>query len=198
MKTKTYLNILSAFLLSFSLGCVVFRAGQLPSGSFGPPESKASKSISVIVSGKAIVNGKDVDVPPSFLAVWQEQTAKAYKDSGLFSDVKEGVAETDLRAEVQITDQAKASSVLAFFTALTLFIIPSYGTDELFVKTTIKDRNATKVGTFEKSETLRVWTQFFLIIAMPFNSPRSVVRGTIYDLNRVIINEAHAKGALKS
>ena len=196
MKPKKYaISIMVFVLLSFFCGCASFRAGNLPPVSQWPPQpTMKGKSVSIVVSGEAILNGKEQEVSANFIEIWREPTVKAYHESGLFSEVKTGLTETDLRAEVKIVDRGKVNLGSAFLTGLTLYLIPSNGTDELVVKTTIKDGEGKTLGTFEKSETITLYQQLFLIFAMPFNFPGSVVKKTLYDLNRATIIEAHSKG----
>ena len=178
-------------------GCASFRAGQLSPVSQWPPSPAPSKrSISVVLSGKAIVNGANQEVNSQFLSVWREQTVKAYQDSGLFSEVGGGLGSSDLRAEVQILDRGEPNQALAFLSGLTMTIIPVKATDELIVKTAFKDRDGNTLGTFEKSESVATWIQLFMVFAMPGNFPGSVVKQTLYDLNRATISEARAKNVL--
>ena len=198
-KPKNHIGsiFVSILLLSLVSGCAAYRAGNLPQISSWPPESvNDKKSISIVVSGEAILGGKHQAAPSTYIKISQEPTAKAYRNAGLFSDVKVGFAETDLRAEVKIVHQGETNLGLGFLSGLTLFLIPSKTTDEFVVKTTIKDSEGDTIGTFEKSETITMWQQLFLIFATPFNFPGSVVKETLYDLNRAIINEAHSQGVI--
>ncbi len=193
---KNLIVFLASFLLlSFFCGCASFRSGQPRQISKWPPEpTTRKKSISITVSGEASLNEKVQDVNATLIKTWSEQTVKAYRESGLFSDVKTGLTKSSLRAEVEIIDQGKANLGLAFLTGLTLYLVPSNATDEFVVKTTIKDQNGKTLGVFERTEAVTMWQQAFLIFAMPFNFPGTIVKDTIYDLNREIINQANAEG----
>ncbi|MCA9470021.1 MAG: hypothetical protein KC643_31870 [Nitrospira sp.] len=181
-------------VITFGLaGCASFREGTLPPPSSWPPAlAQGKKSISVIVTGEAMMEGRRGDVPLQMVQQWQVPTIKAYRDSGLFSEVKAGPAQTDLRAEVHIRDMGEGSKGMAIVSGLTLTLFPATGHDRLVVQTTIKDANGENLGTFEKTETVNFWIQFFLIFIMPFNWPPTVVSDTLYDLSRAIIVEAHA------
>lgn len=198
MKAIKYMIAISCSLLvSFFCSCASFRAGNLPPISQWPPaQVEKEKSISLIISGESIVNGKDTEVNSRMLSIWRDQTFAAYRESGLFSFVEVGLAENDLRAEVKILDQGSYNAGLAFLTGFTLYLIPSKASDEFIVKTTIKDEEGNTLGSFEKSENINFWQQLFLIFALPANSPISVPEETLYDLNRATIIEAHSQGII--
>jgi hypothetical protein len=191
-----FIFIITICLMSFFSGCASFRAGNLPPSEWSPESVAQNQSIDVIVSGESIVNGKEQDPNAKCLETWNEQVLKAYNDSGLFSEVKTGIAETDLRSEVKILDRGEVNLGLAFITGLTLYLIPSKASDEITIQTKIKDREGKILGTFEKSETINTWQQLFLIFGTPFNFPGTVTKETLYDLNRAIINEAHMQGVI--
>ncbi|MDY6952467.1 MAG: hypothetical protein SWE60_13215 [Thermodesulfobacteriota bacterium] len=148
------------------------------------------------VYGAAILNGNIYQAHPKTMKTWRGQTIKAYEDSGMFSVVREGADEADLEAEVMIVDKADPNSFFAFITGLTLYVIPSKATDKFTVQTTIRDREGKTVGTFERSETVSLWQQVLLILAMPFNWPSSVAKEALYDLNRATIMDAYSQGIL--
>ena len=80
------------------------------------PLSKApgKQSISLLISGEAFVNGEKADVHQPAMNAWEQATEKAYKDSGLFSDVKIGATETDLRAEIHVIDRGEVNQAWRF------------------------------------------------------------------------------------
>lgn len=147
-----------------------------------------------MLSGEATVNGAKQEVNAAFLNVWRAQTLRAYQDSELFTLASTDPSDTDLRAEVKVLDRGEGSLAMAFLTGLTLYLIPSSATDELTVTTAVKDRSGATLGTFERSEAVTMWQQLFLVFAMPFNFPGSVVKETLYDLNRATIADARDRG----
>jgi len=158
----------------------------------------SKQSISLLVTGEGSVNGARQDASQRAIEAWQEAAAKAYKDSGLFSDVKTGAAETDLRAEIHFIDRGEGNAALAFLSGFTMTLIPANGQDEFTMKTTLKNKAGQDLGTFEKKETLSFWIQFFLIFIMPFNWPNTVATEILYDLNRATINQAFGAGLLQT
>lgn len=189
--------IISVALSSLS-GCAAFRSGkpQLPS-SWPISKEPAKQSISLLVTGEGIVNSKRQDAPQAMIQAWQTAAEKAYKDSGLFSDVKVGASETDLRAEIHVTDRGEASMGQAFVSGLTLTLFPANGHDEMIIETTLKSKEGQELATFTKKETLSFWIQFFLIFIMPFNWPNTVAAEMLYDLHRATISEAFNAGHLR-
>jgi len=194
-KFKKYIILfIPFFLLGFLCGCASFRSGQLAPISHWPPQATMpKKSISIIVTTEGSLNGKEQEVNAEFTKIWRKQIIKAYRESGLFSEVKTGFAETDFQAEVRIIDNEKGSSALSMLSGLTFTLIPWSCSDTFTLKTTIRDREGKTLGVFEDLETITLRYQLFLIFLTPFNFPYSVNTQTMYDLTRATIIDAHAK-----
>ena len=193
--TSVCLGGLALLLVSINAGCITTREGQLPPITQWPPEGKSAKPfISLAVSGKAFMNEKEQDVPATALVhQWRALTVRAYQESGLFSDVKPEAGDTELRAEIVITDHGEGSKAMSLVTGFTMFLIPSSATDAITVSTTLKDRSGATIVAFRKQETSTLWMQLFLGVAMPFRTKEEPL---VYDLNRATILEARAKGYL--
>ena len=199
MKFRNYISIISLFLFLFCYGCAAFRAGNLsPVAQWPPPSITKKKSISIVIGAEAAVYSEiisdDLDVFPSTLYPLRKQTIKAYKNSGLFSEVKTGFYDTELRAEVKITSNFELNIFLTAFSLATLTIIPNNYTYEYIIKTTITDREGNIIDIIEKSESINEWQQLLLIFLSPFFHPYIVVENTLYDLNFAVINSAYEKG----
>ena len=193
-----YILVVSVLLSSLS-GCAAFRSGEAQPPTPWPISKEPGKqTISLLITGESSVNGTRQDVPQRMIEAWQAVTEKAYKDSGFFSDVKVGAAETDLRAEIHFTDRGEANTGLAFLSGFTLTLIPANAHGEMVVKTTLKTKEGQELGTFEKKEALSFWIQFFLIFIMPFNWPNTVITEMLYDLNRATISQAYGAGLLRT
>lgn len=195
-KKRSLLYLVLAFLFVIS-GCAAFREGNVPRARM-PAERATDKqpSIAIQMSGAVILDSKIYQAHPKAMKTWTSQTIKAYEESGRFSEVTQGGSGTDLHAEVVIVDRGNPNRFFAFITGLTLYIIPSKASDEFTVKTTISDEKGNIFGAFEKSETVTLWQQLLLVLAMPFNWPESVAREALYDLNHATIKEAYGLGML--
>ncbi|NOT24342.1 MAG: hypothetical protein HOP22_16690 [Nitrospiraceae bacterium] len=188
--------VLMVIAVGANSGCIMYREGDLPPITQWPPVVKQTKpTISLIVTGQAILNGSVKEGSGDYyLEEWRRDTVRAYQDSGLFSEVRQTAVESDLRAEIRILDKTESSPVMGFITGFTLFLVPSSVTETMTVTTALKDRKGTTLGSFEKSERLTTWVELFLAFAMPF---RSMDHLSIYDLNRATIVDARAsKGVL--
>jgi hypothetical protein len=91
------------------------------------------------VSGEALINGEMRDVPQQAIAAWEHVAEKAYRESGVFSDVKIGAADTDLRAEIHMLDRGEASMAMALLSGLTLTLIPTKAEDEIGDEDDVKE-----------------------------------------------------------
>ncbi len=189
------INLLILSLLVFVSGCAAFREEVNPPITKWPPEiSQKNKSITVQVSGNAIMNDEQKDVNVRFLEKWRAEVIRAYESSGLFSAVKSGSEQSDIYADVKITDKGQGSMGLAVLTGLTLYLVPSKAQDCFIVRTTYKNNEGTTLGVVEKSECINFWQQLFLFPVMFTNFPGSVAKDVLFDLNRHTILEANTKG----
>lgn len=187
---------LSVALLS---GCAAFRSGETkPSEPWPKSKGPGKQSISLLISGESYIGDMRQDIPQQMIEAWQTAAANAYKESGLFSEVTIGAADTDLRAEIHFLDQGEANTGMAFLSGLTLTLIPAAGKTEFTVKTTLRDKEGQELGAFEKKETLSFWIQLFLVFVMPFNSPGSVGYDVLYDLNRATLADANGAGLFQA
>ena len=194
---RTYISFLVTSVLIGSLlsSCASFREGHLQLPKSWPPEvTQRKNSISLFVTGEAFLNDLRMNVPLGVMQNWQKQIAKAYVASGLFSEVKLGAEGTDLRSEVHVRDFVQYRKALAIISGLTLTLFPATGHDKFVVRARILDKDGQTLQTIEKTETINLWIQFFLIFIMPFNWPPTKPADTLYDLSRTIIMEAHEGG----
>jgi hypothetical protein len=174
------------------MGCASFRAGA-PSAE-GPPVSSVDwkPSVSVVVGGEGRIGGKERDLPPKALELFRELTKRAYEESERFSEVRIGLDESDVRAEVEIINRGIANQGLAFLSGFTLLLLPAKATDSFTVETRFTGRDGNELGRFERSEAVTTWFQLFLIFATPFAWPSTVVSDVIVDLNRAVLGDAAA------
>ena len=186
--------VLVVCLVGLPLSCIGFRGNQLGAINGWPPIIEEKKSISYVVSGKVEINGKPTDVQPATMKAWKKHLDEVYRDSGLFSSVKEGFSETDIRAEVEITDVGQGNFALAFLSGLTLCVIPAYASDTITIQTTFKDNKGNILGKVAKQEEVYAWFQILLLPVTPFKSPGSVGEKALCDINRAVLLEAQKKG----
>ena len=136
-----------------------------------------------------------MDVTGQLYDQWQSGTLAAYRDSGLFSEVRPGFGETDLQVEVQIVNRVDANLRLAFLSGLTLLVIPARGRDRFEVRTIVRDNEGKMLAHTEKSENVDYWFQILLLFAMPWTYPDTVVRDVFYDLSRASIVDLRTQEA---
>lgn len=179
-----------------STACAAFRGGEL--GEVGPltPSVGNKRSVSVVLTGSLNFNGNTQDANAQLVKAWTDAAVKAYDTSGLFSKVTTGIGDSDVRAEIFMLDEAKASIPLAFITGLTLYTIPSSATDTLATKTVFKDRTGRVLGTYEKRESVTQWQHLFMIPLLPFKAPVAVVPGVLRDIHTATLAAAQKDGVL--
>jgi hypothetical protein len=214
MKTSLGICLATAALAVGLSGCAAHTMKPFDSHSAWPPGQGAAVSvIGVRVYGETFLNDREEGLSLADLRLWQEQTAKAYGESGLFAGVESssieadpetgvpvgsdaGIGDVDLHADVQIIERQQVNWTMAVITGVTAYIIPSKVTSDVTVKTTIRDNKGKVLGEFTTSNSVVTWQQIVLIVAMPFQYPSTVERQAIFDLNRLALIEMNDKGVL--
>ncbi len=180
--------------------CIAYRSGALARGGGLTPVTAAEEdqngpSIAVLVRVKRKVNGEDRELPANLREAWIRATVDAYRDSGLFTNVRRGTgANADLQASIQIEDDVVGSPAFAYLSAMTWLLLPSRSRDNLSVRTTFTSPEGEILGQFRSKETVTTWFQAFLLPATPFALRDRVVRGVVEDLSRATAETARKKG----
>jgi len=178
----------------FLTSCSSFKQGNLqPPHSWPLEVTQGEKTISLFVTSKKFVNGRREEMPLGLIRSWQKRITKVYVDSGLFSEVKIGPADTDLESEVTVSDFIQGMK--PELAPVTLFLFPVRWEDRFVVITKIKDHDGQTLGSVETTETVSHWMHLFLMFIAPFNWPPTVFTNTFDDLIRVSIVELHDGGA---
>jgi hypothetical protein len=173
--------------------CSSFRQGNLqPPHSWPPEATQGKKTISLLVTSERFVKGQRKEIPLKQIQSLQKRVAGVYADSGLFSEVKIGPADTDLQSEVTVSDFVQGMKPA--LAPATLFLFPVRWEDRFVVKTKIKDHDGQTLGSVETTETVSHWWHLFLLFIAPFNWPPTVFTDTFADLIRVSIVELHEGG----
>ncbi|MGH3427908.1 MAG: hypothetical protein ACRDQZ_10145 [Mycobacteriales bacterium] len=175
-------------------GCIATRSGPAPTGVW-PVTDSAPVSISLAIQGGVTSNGAPAEIPRVF-AGWREETLKAYRESGCFSTVTEGLAPSDLHATIEIRDDETANQAAHIVSSLTLFLIPAVVDSKMTVNTELRDQGDRVVGQFSESEVRHLWIQLFLLPALPFAlaHPTMRMKNIVYDLNRRTLTSAAGRG----
>jgi len=112
---------------------------------------------------------------------------KEFKDSGRFSAVTTAKERSDVYVSVRMTNHERGSTVSAFVTGFTLFIVPGRFKNEFTMEAQFKDADGKVLGKVEKSESVTTWMQLLLIFAAPFNESADNV---LVKLTRSTLEEA--------
>jgi hypothetical protein len=196
--TRTSTGIFMAPALSIVAGgCASFRAAPRDSERLPISGVAWKPSVSVVIGGEGVLDGKKRDLPVKALEHFRDLTKRAYEESGRFSEVRIGLDESDIRAEVQVINRGVANRGLAFLSGLTLLVLPAKAVDSFTVETRFASRDGNDLGHFERSEDVTTWFELILIFATPFAWPNSVIGDVLVDLNHGILDEAAARGVFE-
>jgi len=197
--TRLYTLVVTALISS---GCATFRGGLVGAVQPWPPEAaQTRKSIAITVRMDRTVdlgpNNGPLPVGDDEVGQFRGKVWAEYQDSGLFSEVKTGLEDADLRADVHIAVHQWGSLALAMLSGFTFVMIPmKTNVDDFEMTTTFKDRSGQVLGTIKKKETLNTWYQLFLLGAAPFKNIISQMNAAIADLARSTIVDARAQKAI--
>lgn len=193
MRFRSLTTILVIVILS---GCAAFRDGTNPVITKWPPaiSSTKNKSIALQVSINVIQNGEQLSMDAGFLESWHPEVKRAYESSDLFSAVKSGSDQSDIYADVKITNKRELSAGLGILSSATFFLVPNNTRGSFIVKTTFKDHKGTSLASVEKTEGIDFWEQLFLLPLVFSNFPLTIEKEVVFDLNRNTIIEANNKG----
>ncbi len=144
------------------VGCMMIRGETLDLPKQWPPEKPSvMKSIVLSTKGQYLSgSASPQQTTPQSIQLIEGQAQKAYSESALFKQVSLTSPESDLRAEITLTE--KGSDALAgisgFLCGFTMFIVPGYANATLDMETVFKDVGGRELGKIHKSESVSFWT----------------------------------------
>lgn len=188
----------TGFLLAstaFLSACIGVRSGMV--GHYTPPlvPVAGDASIALSVTATIVFDDREEDAPTSAWSAWTDFMLHAYGESRLFSDVRRYPEEADYLAEIHIENTGKGRPLLVgLLCALSLNLIPSTHYEQFEVSTIFKDKGGSALGSYSKTERVRVWYQTLLIFGIPFAGVGTIQREAFFDLAYATLEEARAAG----
>jgi hypothetical protein len=176
--------------------CVAYRSG---AGARSVPQAAgtARKTIGVLIRASGSYRGQNRPLPDYIVARWRAAVLDAYRDCGLFAEVREGIArDADLQATVRIENTVLASRGIVFLSGVSFFAIPSRSRDQFELKTTLSDGSGAVLASLTSADTVTTWYQLLLLPGTVFLSRDAVVSDTLYDLTLDTAAQAQRKGVI--
>jgi len=188
---RAVFNLLTLLFLNFFLsGCsIAYRSVISQPITEIPIEKQKERSITIIF-------GSQSDFTVDELIKYRDPLVRAYRDSNLFTEVKTGFTEADLRAEINIEQQDTVRWGIPILSNILLNIIPYSMKYTLSITTTVTDTNGNILQIFQNSEDIHEVNNLLFIFALGFPSTTSVFDEALYDLGRMTIHQAHEQGIL--
>jgi hypothetical protein len=191
---KLFLNLFLVAGVVVEEGCVSwYNAGHLASSpwNFKVP---APKSISVIAKTEVIIEGCDnpIDSTTGIFngPLVQAQAIEAYRNAGLFSEVKTGLADTDYLVEIVLKDKRTFKGQLG--------IAFGYFSDDLGMESKVSDRKGNILCTSVQSVGMKTMFGILVLPGMVFRSSPAMVKKLLFNLARASIIEMQEKGVFHS
>ncbi|MEH6345572.1 MAG: hypothetical protein V7785_10840 [Bermanella sp.] len=120
------------------------------------------------------------------LGLIKSNLANVLNKNGLFSEYSfqnERADKMDYTLKIKVLNHGNngAASVAGFITGYSLFIIPTYATDNYTVTTDLL-KNGKQVSGFNESDSIRTWIGLWFIPVMSSNHPKDVSQEVIQNL----------------
>jgi hypothetical protein len=184
---QKHINVVMISLLLFlgltTSGCAVFNGGKVPDTVLAPLEKsdiqKPSISYDITASGGLFSNDKSPEHVQSIIAGELLQTLE---QSNYFSRISKNDAEADINLSVTIQNTGNPAALIpAFITGLSLYTIPSWGTDNFDVNAIAKSKNGlSKEYALSDSTTLVQWLPMMFVFPVKNFSVIPEVRKNMY------------------
>lgn len=194
------MKILTVTLIVLFLGaCASFKNSEsnivsLPDQSAYKNKPSAYIKVSYELAGKTIVDGEHV-------SKIQGDLSTLFHKSGLLSDytfVATEQGNMDYRLDIKIRNfgDKAAASVAGFITGYSLFLIPTYATDNYSVQT-ILYKNGQQLSQFQEADSMKTWLGIWLLPFMGGSHPNDVSHNIIQNLIIKGLNDLIIGGSLE-
>jgi len=190
----------SAALLVLALeGCAAFRTGGRAAGPWPVAGSVAAKSsISVLVGYHCVQDHAPSELGQidttsigaatgEWILLWRIEALRAFQESGMYGTVTSGAGDTDLRAEVEVTQEGRIYALTSFLCGFTFLTLPEISTMHYRVRTRILDRAGAVVSDTTAMTSLVGFMTWLMLPAMPFAHPDAVQRGMVCEAVRMTL-----------
>ncbi len=154
--------LLLIFILSLC-GCVMARSYDLKPVTQLPKE-KLNISLNIRTKKTMEINGARYNFK-NISKMANEATIKAFQQSGLFEAVESDISKPDYELELRI--KTDTFDMMSAFTIFTLGLLPAYTSTELTIDAKLINKHTNESKTIFLKENYYVWTQLFLVFAMP-------------------------------
>lgn len=166
-------------------GCASFPGKELHSYSYAdivPP----AKKVAIDYDATFLTLGKE---NAGAVKIFQEEIEKVFNQSNQFSKFNAGAGFAKYHFSLSLRNDANVglASLSGFISGLSLFIIPTYATDEYTLTVDVKKGNEV-VKHYEYKDSMRTWTEALLIFLTPTHFPTSVVKDVI---DNMLLNFLH-------
>lgn len=148
-------------------GCASFQGNRLSAvASF--PQVQTKKTADLHFAFSASTNGSPVTIGvEATRCKLASRCVARLKESGLFGNVSENLANPDLRVDVRVEDVGEGSVALAFLTGLTLYVIPSRARETYRLSATVTDMKSSRKADIKLEDHFTQWQQILLLPLLP-------------------------------
>lgn len=179
------------FFLCFLSGCAVFSGDQIPPTSLVELDGQVHKP-SLSYSSKALggLSGPE-QLPEAANSIIEGEFLSVVESSNYFGRLSKNDPEADIRVDVTLTNKGNPVALIpAIITGASLYIIPSWATDEFEVIAYVERKDGLKKQyKMEDSATLVQWLP--MMFAFPFNNfsvvpevRKNMYKKVLFDMER--------------
>lgn len=181
---KMRFAMLLILIVNFALsGCAVFDGGKVTKTHLMPmdiaQESKPSISYVTLARGGL---SETVDLPQQFQRAIENEFRQTLRESGYFSEITKENDQADIKMDVTVTNTGNPAAIVpAIITGLSLYTIPSWGTDRFEVVAKVTNRSGQhKEYVLTDTTTLVQWLPMIFVFPAKNFSVIPEVRQNMY------------------
>ncbi|WCL48220.1 hypothetical protein [Leptospira sp. GIMC2001] len=154
----------------------------------------SNKILSIDYNQKSVMSGTTTILSDDMRKKVRDAYIKNLTKTKVFKEVTDNIEKADYKLTIDALDTGDPNLILAFFSGLTLMIIPSYAVDNFEMTYTIKDGKNKTVGEYKRSASFTTWISWFVLPLTPFYFTSSQFdSGTQAMLDSVIEEAIQAK-----
>jgi len=189
--------ILCVVLLS---GCASFKNSDEPN-SILLDQSEYQNKPSVYIDLSYSMNGSVIS-ESEFLSEVKNNLTESLDRSGVFSEYTFVSSESnnmDYRLELKIINSGDvaAATMAGFLTGYSLFLIPTFATDNFDVEALLYDKRGQKLDSTVNEDSFKTWLGIWFLPVMGSNHPKDVVQDVVKNLVIKSLNDMIRRGQLK-
>jgi|GEM_PF-2385334 len=188
---------LMMLVCALATSCATFPSKKLPRVPAQPVQVGKKVSLSYqMAGGMEMITGKPADLNAKQLVTAESAFTAAAQKSGRFSSVTSG-GKGDVSVKLHLYNHGNQALAMTsgFISGYTLFVIPGFATDQFKLTASVRTTSG-KSRNYELNDAATTVFWLPLIVATPFQSPKTVIPQVHENMYRNLFSRMEADGLL--